>query len=162
VNNEKVKKVMGEINCINSKMGEVNAMGKDENQEEMWLTIDSGASENVIGRDCARRFPVKPSAGSIAGVQYMAANGEVMRNEGEKEVKVVTKEGSRCTLKMQVTNVTKPLMSVSRICDAGHRVVFEDKGGYIEHLATKQKTSFQRIDNVYRLKVQVPFARPVM
>ena len=81
---------------------------------------------------------------------------------GEKEVKVVTKEGSRCTLKMQVTNVTKPLMSVSRICDAGHRVVFEDKGGCIEHLATKQKTSFQRIDNVYRLKVQVPFARPVM
>ena len=72
----------------------------------------------------------------------------------EKDVKVITQEGHKCMLKMQVTDVKKPLMSVSRICDAGHRVVFEANGGSIEHKGTGQITRFDRVDNVYRLKVQ--------
>ena len=78
-----------------------------------------------------------------------------MPNRGEKDVKVTTEEGHRCVLKMQVTDVQKPLMSVARICDAGHKVTFTEAGGIIEHEATGQRTKFQRVDNVYRLKVGV-------
>ena len=55
-------------------------------------------------------------------------------------------------LRMQVTDVTKALMSVSSICDAGHRVVFERAGGYIEHEATKTRPQFKGEDGVYRMK----------
>ena len=95
----------------------------------------------------APQFKVKPSTGSRNGVQYVAANGNMMPNRGEKDVKATTEEGHRCVLKMQVTHVQKPLMSVARICDAGHKVTFTK--------ATGQRTKFQRVDNVYRLKVGV-------
>ena len=52
-----------------------------------------------------------------------------MPNRGEKDVKVTTEEGHRCVLKMQVTDVQKPLMSVARICGAGHKVTFTEAGG---------------------------------
>ena len=84
-----------------------------------------------------------------------------MANKGEKDVKVITEEGHKCMLKMQVTDVKKPLMSVSRICDAGHRVVFEANGGSIEHKGTGQITKFDRVDNVYRLKVGMGDKSPV-
>ena len=92
----------------------------------------------------------------------MTANGSLTNNKGEKDVKVRTKEGHKCVMKMQVTDVQKPLMSVSRICDAGHRVVFLRDGGYIEHEMTGQRTEFARVDNVYRLNVQCEkgFSRP--
>ena len=78
-----------------------------------------------------------------------------MPNRGEKDVKVTTEEGHRCVLKMQVTDVQKPLMSVARICGAGHQVTFTKVGGIIKHEATAQRTKFQRVDNVYPLKVGV-------
>ena len=85
-------------------------------------------------------------------MKYVTANGSVMANQGEKDLRVITEEGHRCTLRMQVTDVQKPLMSVARICDAGHRVTFTRDGGVIES-ETGVKTHFIRIDNVYRLRV---------
>ena len=38
---------------------------------------------------------------------------------------------------MQVTDIIKSLMSVSRICDTGHQVVFNSNGGFIEHLESE-------------------------
>ena len=100
----------------------------------------------------APQFKVKPPTGSRNGVQYVAANGNMMPNRG---VKVTTEERHRCVLMMQVTDIQKPLMSVARICDAGHKVTFTKAGGIIEHEATSQRPKFQRVDNVYRLKVGV-------
>ena len=60
------------------------------------------------------------------------------------------------TFKAQVTDVHRPLMSVSRICDRGNRVVFDSQGGYIELLTTGEKIHVRRDHNVYRLQVEVP------
>ena len=57
---------------------------------------------------------------------------------------------------MQVTDVRKPLMSVSKICDAGHEVVFNKTGGKIIHLEGGQITKFDRVEDVYRLHVRLP------
>ena len=150
---EKDKKIQ-ELNAVNMEGWESGSSGN------FWITIDSGASENVISEKLAPRFPTKPSAGSREGVQYTTASGEAMPNRGEKDIKVVTQEGNRCMLKMQVTDVQKPLMSVARICDAGHRVIFDRSGGVIEHESSGQRTRFQREDNVYRLKVDFADASP--
>ena len=101
----------------NAKMMEVNTV-TNEKGEDLWITVDSGASENVISDWMGPQFKVRN------GVQYVATNGNMMPSKGEKDVKVTTEEGHRCVLKMQVTDVQKPLMSVARICDAGHKVTF--------------------------------------
>ena len=76
-----------------------------------------------------------------------------MNNKGAKDGKVRSKEEHKCVLKTSVRLVQKSLMSLSRIFDAGHRVVFLKDGGYIEHERTGQRTEFAREDNVYFLKV---------
>ena len=64
-----------------------------------------------------------------------------MVNQGEQVVSSTTGSGQRCRFKLQVTDVHRPLMSVSRICDAGHRVVFEANSGYIQSVATGERCS---------------------
>ena len=79
-----------------------------------------------------------------------------MVNQGDQVVCSTTGSGQRCRFKLQVTDVHRPLMSVSRICDAGRRVVFEANSGYIQSVATGEKVQFRRDNNVYRLGVSVP------
>ena len=143
---------------------ELNAVAENENLNDMWITIDSGASENVISEHMAPQVKLRPSQGSREGVRYVTANGETMPNNGEKHIQVMTDEGHKCMLNMQVTDVKKPLMSVARICDAGHDVVFTSSGGTIIHRARGQATKFNRVDSVYRLEVNIVeepvFSRP--
>ena len=100
-------------------MEELTAV-KEEEENALWITVDSGASENVVSEKMAPQFEVKPSKKSRGGGRYVTADGSLMNNKEEKIVKVRTKEGHKCVLKMHFTDVQKPLMSVSRICDAGH------------------------------------------
>jgi len=121
----------------------------------MTLTMDSGAAETVCRPDDAQCYPTMPSEGSQNGVQYVVANGKTMPNRGEKHVRLVTQEGSKCWMKMQVTDVRKPLASVSRICSEGHSVTFTKTGGYITQDETGQVTKFDRRNGVYCLDVWV-------
>jgi hypothetical protein len=147
----KKKAATGSIMDIHSL--ELNAVRKTSTAGDLWITIDSGASENVIGEGMAPGARTVSSVGSRSGVQYVTANGTAMPNRGEQHIQVLTDKGHCCMLNMQVTDVKKPLMSVARICEAGHEVIFTSSGGVIRHLATGQETKFGRCDNVYRLKV---------
>lgn len=84
-------------------------------------------------------------------------------------------EGCGCLLKMQVTDVQRPHMSIPKICDSGHKmlftntggqvllghkVVFTNKGGYIQHARAGQITSFYRDHSVYRMEAQPLGSRP--
>jgi hypothetical protein len=99
-------------------------------------------------------------------VTYVTADGTVVPNLGEKHVNVVTRDGAQWLIRMQVTNVRKSLMSVSKVCEEGHLVVFEQHAGYIEHLSPGHRTPFARRNGVYvlDLHVQPPrgFTRPGM
>ena len=117
------------------------------------LTIDSGAAEHVVG---PQDLPHIPIGTSRKHVQYTMANGQKTSNKGEKHAQAVARDGHEIAFKAQVTDVHRPLMSVSRICDKGHRVVFESHGGYIESLTTGEKINVHRDHNVYRLQVEVP------
>ena len=99
----------------------LNTVHEKGDPNELTITIDSGASENVISEEFAPLVKVRASQGSREGVRYVTATGQ----RGEKHIHVLTTEGHMCMLNMQVTDVKKPLMSVARICDAGHDVVFQ-------------------------------------
>jgi hypothetical protein len=117
--------------------------------------VDSGASDSVMHRQMGRRCKTRPSEGSINGVKYVAAAGAIIENEGEKHMHVSTEEGHRCNLTLQISVVNKALLSVSKICDAGHEVLFTSRGGQIVHKKTGQVTNFRRVDGVYRLRLKI-------
>eukprot|EP00973_Karenia_brevis_P041300 5715833-Karenia_brevis.AAC.1 len=53
-------------------------------------------------------------------------------NHGERDLVLGTQAGNIKSMRFQVADVTKPLASVMRICQAEHRVVFDSDGSYIE------------------------------
>ena len=144
-----------EINSFehhNNKKVELNIVDGDNYME---LTIDSGAGENVMPEYMAPKTPVQHSKEQDAGVVYTAANGDTMPNRGRKVVHVTTKEGQLKSMNMQITDVNRALMSVAKICDAGHTVVFKPEGGVIRNNKTGEETKFRRENNVYRMSVKL-------
>ena len=95
----------------------------------------------------------------VAGVIYTAANGDTMPNRGKKGLHVITQEGQARKVNMQITDVSRALMSVAKVCDAGHTVLFTKKGGTIRNERTGELTNFRRENNVYRLKVKLDNAK---
>ena len=93
-----------------------------------------------------------------------------MKNKGQRCVQAWTDEGSPVVMTYQVAEVTKPLNSVSKICDAGNVVTFTAQGGTIRNLWTGAVTSFGRDAGVYVLNTwvkagassQSDFPRPAM
>ena len=73
------------------------------------------------------------------GVEYEVANGVRIPNIGEERFKFVSTEGVEREITMQVCEVNKGLLSVSRIAQKKHRVVFDDEGSYIEDKSTGEK-----------------------
>ena len=51
--------------------------------------------------------------------------------------------------------VTKALLSVKKVVAAGNRVVFEEKGGYIEDCTTGERMWLEEADGMYVLKMWV-------
>jgi hypothetical protein len=70
-------------------------------------------------------------------------------------VQVETDGGHLCSLTMQITAVNKALMSVSKICDSGHEVIFTSEGGRMVNKTSGQVVPFQRVDGVYRMRLRV-------
>ena len=95
----------------------------------------------------------------MKGKAYSAANGQTIKNEGERLVSMVTKEGQWKNMTFQVCDVTRPLASVSKIVEAGHSVVFnpanDARGSFIQNQATGEKTWLTAKDGVYVLETKV-------
>ena len=68
----------------------------------------------------------------------------------------------------QVAEVTKPLVSVSALCEKGNRVIFGKAGGIVQNLQTGRETPFYKRNGIYVLSMWLldedektqPFHRP--
>ena len=106
--------------------------------------MDSGAAAPVAPLTMAPGVPTRPSEGSRTGRGFSVANGAPLPNLGEQELSVVTDDGVSTSVLFQLAEVTRPLMSVSAICDKGNRVIFGRGGGVIQNLTTGQEIAFER------------------
>ena len=95
--------------------------------------------------------PVEQSPDSLAGAYYTAANGERIDNEGQKIPTLATSEGVIRKMTFQVCKSSKALGSVSKICQAGHRVIFDGDGSYIEDKKTGEVLWLVEKDGLYVL-----------
>jgi len=121
--------------------------------------MDSGASESVAHPSMCTQYAVTESAGSMAGQKYVSASGDVIPNLGEQLLDIETDEGMSTQIRYQSADVSRPLNSVSEICDAGGEdgqyVVFSRYGGVIMNMETGRRTPFSRVDGIYELGLWV-------
>ena len=106
-----------------SRPASLNAI-KADGWEEVEMAVDSGASETVVGEDMVVTANLHESEGSRRGVEYKVANGESIPNLGETMFVAWTQEGANRNIKAQVCSVQQGLLSVKRMVEVGHRVVF--------------------------------------
>ena len=121
------------------------------------VTIDSGSVEHVMNREEVPTCAVLESPGSRMGKNFMAANGTKLPNEGEFHLEVHP-EGSMKGLNavVQAANVTRPLFSVSKICDASTdtEVTFNSKICQVKK-GGRLVATFYRKGGLYTAKMRV-------
>ena len=118
--------------------------------------MDSGCSDPVAPPSLAPHIPITEPPGSRAGQEYTVADGTSIANLGEKVLKGCDNEHQPIAMKYQMAQVTRPLNSVSEICDNDNRVVFGKSGGFIYHVPTGRVTRFQRRGKLYELDLWIP------
>lgn len=121
------------------------------------IIVDSGAAGSVIPRNWCPQAKLRN--GTMTGKAYSAANGQTIKNEGERLVSMVTRQGQWKNMTFQVCDVTRPLAFVSKIVGVGHSVVFnpahDARGSYIQNHATGENTWLTPKDGVYVLETKV-------
>ena len=121
--------------------------------------VDSGAANSVAHPDMCPQYPVRPSAGSMAGVEYTSASGGVIPNLGEQILEIVTNDGRETQVRYQSADVSRTLNSVSEICDGGgaggQYVLFSKWGGQVLNPETGRRMAFDREGGIYTMGMWV-------
>ena len=94
-----------------------------------------------------------PSEGSRRGQQYTSASKHRLKNLGQQQIQACTEDGDPTSVLFQIADVTKPLVSVSSICERGNRVIFGRSGGVVKNLQTGREIPFYRKNGIYVLSL---------
>ena len=132
------------------------------------VTLDSGACRKVMPRQLAPGYSIQDSDQSRRGLGFIVGNGERVPNEGQflLNLEADTGQGFRAPVSslFQVADLTRPLMSVSQICEHELDCVFKDTHALAVDQAAKTVCRFERSGQLYTakmtLKAPEPFHRP--
>ena len=145
---------------------EVNVNESDADKEflddTLEVAIDSGAGDHVAnGEEAAAAYTIEESPGSLIGQHFTGAGGHRMKNMGQLRLHLRAdngKKGRDIKTTFQVAKVTRPLMSVSKICDAGLWIKFTQNLAIIMDQNDKEVCRFIRRGGLYiaRMKIRNP------
>lgn len=164
-------KVNPEVNCFfNIDESEEEAkVGNDgvlnmawKSEPEMWNNqkwkkvksiMDSGASAPVAPPDMLPNVTVRESAGSKRGQKFSSASKHKLKNLGEQRILACTEEGEDMEILFQIADISKPLVSISSICERGNRVLFGRAGGVVINNMSGRQIPFYKENGVYVLSM---------
>ena len=78
------------------------------------------------------------------GAEYVAANGGKIADFDENPLKFEFNDGDSGNVRFLLSNVTKPLGSVSNVHDTGNRVVFDGEGSSVELKSSGKRILLRR------------------
>ena len=139
-------------------LGVCKEQQQQQEQQAKWvrvsMAVDSGACDSVADPE---QIPcqVTDTPASMSGANFASATGEPIPNLGEMKLPLMMREGSYKSMKVTAAPVTKPLASVKKICQAGHRVIFDDEGSFILNKRTGEINSLREEDGNYMLDMWV-------
>ena len=117
------------------------------------LTFDGGCCDHIcdLGDVPGYAQSVEPSPGSSRGQRFIVGNGDRVKNQGQVKLRMKGKDADGLLMNsvFQIAEITRPLMSVSRICDQDLRCVFEKTHATVETLDGKTVARFERDGGLY-------------
>ena len=87
---------------------------------------------------------------------YGAANGDIIKHEGQKTLKGRDAKGNHKKLTVQLAKATKSLYSIGKGVRTGHKVVFDEEESYILHKASGVKTPLRTEKEVFVFDLTIP------
>ena len=122
------------------------------------LTADTGACDSVMPKSGPwEGIKVTPSEMSKVEGEYEVANAESLPNLGERHLAIWT-EGSETPkhLCMQVAEVHKPLLSLSRCADLGYESRFGKYAGALVNVENPEEViPLHRVGNLYMMRAWI-------
>ena len=142
----------------------VNSREDEWMEVEFEVALDSGSIVHICSSEDAPGYLLQESPGSKRGQKFIVGDGGVMANLGEMTLNLAEpKAGNEFSSTFQIAKVTRPLMSVGKICDEGYKVIFDRKVARIINEADGSEIcQFHRQDNglyTAKLRLKAPFAR---
>jgi hypothetical protein len=118
------------------------------------VALDSGSGEHVVDGSTVPAYKVEESPGSRAGQHFITANNAKIRNQGQVVLKLrngppTRKGGHTIRSTFQVARVSRPLWSVSKICDEGFEVRFTKTHATIITPQGREICRFERKGGLY-------------
>ena len=157
-----------QIDCLDyeKKENEKDSLAVNEiittgNWEKIPVKLDSGAIGWVFTTEAGKAFPLEPTKASLAGVNYVAANGTTIGNYGQRKIKGYSDEKVPLAVAAQIADVKNNLGSVYRMCQAGNRVMFDEDGSYIENKKTGKKIKVKMENGAFEFDLWVSKAQKV-
>ena len=94
---------------------------------------------------------MEPSPGSQRGQRFVVGSGDRVKNQGQVRLRMKSTDavGSLMSSTFQVAEITRPLMSVSKICDQGMSCLFEKTHARIVAPDGSTVAKFERDGGLY-------------
>jgi hypothetical protein len=124
-----------------------------------WVRISAGmdscAAQTVMSRKMFPKMKIEQTEDSKNGKEYTAANGGKIRNEGQKIIPFTTVEGQELKMKVQVAEVTRMLISASKVAKAGNIVNLDAKNPHVKNIKTGKVTKLRHQNGIFLLDIWV-------
>ena len=133
------------------------------------ITLDLGCCDHIMDVTDAPGYGsfLVESPGSKRDQMHVVGNGAEVPSEGQVTLNLESDVAGKANLiksVLQVTEITRPLMSVSKICDLGHRCIFDKDKAEVISKDGHVLCSFERKGGLYvtsmKLKAPEGFHRP--
>jgi len=113
---------------------------------EFEVALDSGSQDHVCDEQDCPGYLTEVSPGSARGQCFVVGNGGRLDNLGQRALNLEPLDDPATSLSscFQIARVTRPLMSVGKICDNGCKVEFDDTQAIVRDKAGVQICVFER------------------
>ena len=143
----------GEVNILKAVApGGIRNLDEAPEWEEIEVALDSGATESVCAEDMLTNVETVEGEAQKRGVQYEVADGTLIPNLGEKRFVAVNELGIQRHMTMQVCEVSKALMSASKVVKARNRIVLDEES-YVEDKETGDRMPLKEEGGMYIMKL---------
>ena len=141
------------------------------NQGDEWIDVefevalDSGCTDHVCDPEDTPGYLIEQSSGSKRNQHFLVGNGERIKNQGQLRLNLQHEADgaiNNIDSTFQAAKVSRPLMSVGRICDAGMDVTFTKTGAKILSQEGQVLCTFERQGGglyLAKLRLKKPFVR---
>ena len=150
-------------------LGDDVIMNMEWNDMDVEIALDSGCCDHIMDvEELAPGYSITESERSRRGAGFIVGNGERLSNEGEAvlnlEATAPGSSGVRFRSTFQAAKVSRPLMSVSKICRNGYKCTFDDAQALIIDEKGQTVCRFVERNGIYlatvKLKSPTPFGGP--